>query len=105
MAYDHFIETFFALSLFINAALFVPQAMCLFAKKDSTEISFITFFGFWLIQLVTSLHGFIRQDWLLAFGTLLSMVTCGCVVWLIVWYRIKNKNSQLSYANQPGRHR
>ncbi len=93
MVYDHIVEVFFALSLFINAALFIPQAMRLFAKKDSSELSFITFFGFWLIQLVTTLHGFIQKDWLLAFGTLLSMATCGCVIWLIIYYRMKIKNN------------
>lgn len=88
---DKIIEYSFILSLFVNAVLFIPQIMRIVASKDAKEVSFITFFGFWLIQLATTLHGFLHRDYLLAFGTLGSMVTCGYVLWLIVLYRIKNK--------------
>lgn len=83
------IESSFVISLVVNALLFIPQVMRIIKSKDSKEVSFITFFGFWLIQLVTALHGFLRQDYLLAYGTLASMITCGAVIWLIVLYRIK----------------
>jgi MtN3 and saliva related transmembrane protein len=95
MATDNLIEFSFALSLFINAALFIPQCRSIMINKDSREVSFITFFGFWLIQLATTLHGFLKHDYLLAFGTLASMVTCGYVIWLIVYYRLKkNKKNK-----------
>jgi MtN3 and saliva related transmembrane protein len=90
MIIDKMIEYSFVISLFINAALFIPQIMRLMASKDSKEVSFITFFGFWLIQLATVLHGFIRKDYLLAWGTLASMMTCGVVVFLILLYRNNN---------------
>lgn len=93
MLMKNLVEISFALGLFINAALFVPQAFRLIKKKDSEEVSFITFFGFWLIQLTTTLHGFIRKDYLLAFGTLLSMITNGHVIWLILYYRIKSREN------------
>lgn len=85
------IELSFVLGLFINAALFIPQAINIMVNKDSKEVSFITFFGFWLIQLSTVLHGFLRSDYILALGTFLSMLTCGFVIGLIVYYRIKNR--------------
>jgi|LakMenEpi03Aug12_release.lakeMendotaPanAssembly.Ray.scaffolds.fasta_scaffold2897550_1 uncharacterized protein with PQ loop repeat len=91
MILEKVIEYSFVASLFVNAALFIPQIMRIIASKDSKEVSFITFFGFWLIQLATALHGFLRKDYLLAFGTLASMVTCGGVIWLIVFYRMKNQ--------------
>lgn len=86
-----FIEVCFSLGLFVNAALFIPQSIRIMVNKDSKNVSFITFFGFLLIQLVTVLHGFLRHDYLLAYGTLVSMLTCGHVVWLIIYYRLKNK--------------
>lgn len=87
------VEYGFAISLFVNAALFIPQIMRIAAKKDSKEVSLITFLGFWLIQLSTTLHGFLIKDYLLAFGTLASMLPCGYVILQIVFYRItKNKN-------------
>lgn len=89
------IEMSFILGLFINAILFIPQIIRIIANKDAKEVSFITFFGFLLIQLTTLLHGFLRSDYLLAFGTLLSMMTCGTVVWLIAFYRIKNKKARV----------
>ena len=91
MIWDNIIEYSFAASLFVNAVLFIPQIMRLWASKDSKEVSFITFFGFWLIQLATTLHGFLKKDYLLAFGTLASMVTCGIVIIAIIFYRINGK--------------
>lgn len=89
------IEIFFSLGLFINAVLFIPQIMRIFKSKSAKEISFITFFGFWLIQLATVLHGWLRDDYLLTFGTLLSMMTCGTVVGLVIYYRFqKNENNK-----------
>jgi MtN3 and saliva related transmembrane protein len=86
-----FIEVLFSLALFINAVLFVPQALTLFKTKNSADLSFITFFGFLLIQLVTVIHGVLRKDYLLTLGTSLSMLTCGLVTSLIVYYRAKSR--------------
>jgi MtN3 and saliva related transmembrane protein len=88
---ENVIEFFFGISLFINAVLFIPQIARLIISKDAREISFITFFGFCFIQLITVLHGVIRKDYLLAIGTSLSLITCGFVVILIIYYRLKNK--------------
>ena len=86
------IEISFSLGLFINAILFIPQAIRIVQNKDAKEVSFITFFGFLLIQLATLLHGFLRNDYLLAYGTLASIITCGLVVFLIVFYRVKSRS-------------
>ncbi len=88
---EKIIELVFSLGLFVNAALFIPQGIRILIKKDAKEISFITFFGFLLIQLSTVLHGYIKKDHLLAFGTLASMITCGWVVLLVLYYRLKKR--------------
>jgi len=86
---ENIIEISFSLGLFINAVLFIPQIMRIVKSKSAKEISFITFFGFWLIQLSTVLHGVLKKDYLLTYGTILSMITCGYVVWLIMYYRLR----------------
>lgn len=92
------IEISFSLGLFVNAVLFIPQAIRIIQNQDAKEVSFITFFGFLLIQLSTLLHGFIKNDYLLAYGTLASIITCGLVVVLIVFYRIKNISTKTGGA-------
>ena len=86
-----FIEIVFSLAMFINAALFIPQAIRLYQEKDSRELSASTFIGFLGIQLFIMLHGIIKHDSLLTYGMLLSLITNGSVCWLIIYYRIKNK--------------
>jgi len=83
------IETFFGLALFVNAVLFIPQAIKLFQKKDSKELSLITFMGFNVIQFFTILHGILFKDYLLIIGVALSFITCGLVTILIFYYRYK----------------
>lgn len=83
------IEALFGLALFINAVLFIPQAYRIFQKKEAKEISLITFVGFCLIQLVAVAYGYIRQDNILLYGYLLSLLTCASVVVLTLFYRNK----------------
>ncbi len=94
MILHNLVESGFVLGLFINAALFIPQMMRIIANKDAKEVSFITFFGFWIIQLATVLHGLIRKDYILALGTIPSMLTCAGVIGLILYYRGKDKVSR-----------
>ncbi len=89
MWFKDFIEVAFSLSLFINALLFVPQILKLIKTKNSEGLSLLTFGGFWLIQLFMTLHGILRGDILLVVGCLFSLLTCGCVVLLIVFYKVK----------------
>ena len=81
------IEIFFSISLFINALLFIPQAIKIKQKKDSKEVSLLTFLGFNVIQFFTILHAFLFKDYLLLIGYLISFITCGYVIFLIVRYR------------------
>lgn len=82
-------EFLFAAGLFINAALFIPQIILLLKKKHSDELSLTTFLGFCLIQFFIIVHGLYLQDWLLVFGYALSLLTCGTVTSLIIYYKIK----------------
>lgn len=89
MWWQYLIETFFSLGLFINAALFVPQAIQLYRTKDSKAFSLVTFLGFNLIQIFTMLHGLLMKDYVLAIGYVLSILTCGTVTVMILVYRRK----------------
>lgn len=70
------IEFFFSLGLFINAALFIPQAIKIYREKTARDFSLLTFGGFNLIQIAMILHGIIHQDWFLTIGMVLSLITC-----------------------------
>ncbi len=81
------VELGFFISLLVNALLFIPQILAIIRSKSVTGVSLITFAGFNVIQLFTMLHGILIRDYLLAGGYLLSIVTCGTVTGLIVYYR------------------
>lgn len=80
------IDFIFGFGLFINAMLFIPQAIKLYKSKDSKELSKITFAGFCLIQIAAILYGAIHHDKLLLFGYALSLITCGTVTILSFKY-------------------
>lgn len=82
----------FSISLIVNAALFIPQILSLIKTKSAQGISLVTFAGFNVIQLFTLLHGTYVGDYLLAGGYLLSIITCGTVSLLIIYYRYMRKN-------------
>ena len=84
---EYVIELVFSIGLFLNAMLFVPQAIEIYKTKDVKGQSLITFVGFNLIQLFTIIHAYIHGDYLLLIGYLLSLITCGCVTALIIRYK------------------
>jgi two-component system aerobic respiration control sensor histidine kinase ArcB len=84
------IELLFSSGLFINALLFIPQAIKIFKEKSAKSVSLSTFVGFLLIQFAVVLHGVINHDSLLIIGYLLSMITCGAVVILSIIYRSRS---------------
>jgi MtN3 and saliva related transmembrane protein len=88
-----FIEAVFGLAMFINAVLFLPQAINLYKTKSTKGLSLITFVGFNIIQLFSVLHGYIRNDKIFMFGMLLSLLFCGSVTFLIIYYKIKYKTT------------
>lgn len=81
------INLVFSLALFINAALFIPQALKIFREKTAKGVSLLTFGGFLLIQFTVVLHGLIIHDLILVLGYVLSMITCGAVFFLALLYR------------------
>ena len=88
--YVKVIEILFGLALFVNAMLFIPQAIKVFKTKNGKSISLITFTGFILIQFVSVLYGLVKHDWILIIGYLVSMGTCGLVVVCALLYRENN---------------
>jgi MtN3 and saliva related transmembrane protein len=84
------VESLFALALFANAALFIPQAWRIYKNRDGNGISLITFGGFFVTQLLTTLHAFVKDDMILFVGYILAMITCGSVIILALRYRKKS---------------
>ncbi len=82
----------FAASLLINAALFIPQIRIILKRKSVEGVSLLTFIGFNLIQLFTLLHGVLIKDYLLIFGYFLSIISCGSVTLLVIYFRYVNRN-------------
>lgn len=81
------IDFIFIAALFLNALLFIPQAIRIFKQKHAQNVSVITFLGFLLIQLAIILHALIVRDTILLIGYVLSFITCGSVVTLILFFR------------------
>ncbi|MBA2709325.1 MAG: hypothetical protein H0U57_01845 [Tatlockia sp.] len=93
MLFRELINLGFTLSLLANALLFIPQIFSLLRAKSSESLSLLTFAGFCVIQMFTILHGFLISDYLLVGGYLLSLLSCGTVTALIIYYRYKNLRS------------
>jgi MtN3 and saliva related transmembrane protein len=79
----------FGLGLGCNAALFVPQAIAVWRKKTDEGISLITFGGFSLLQGIGIVHGILEHDWSLILGMAASLLTCGSVAGLTIFYRVR----------------
>lgn len=86
---NDFVNFIFGLGLFLNAALFIPQAIRIFATKDVSGNSIITFLGFNIMQFFTAWHGYLVRDYLLMLGFCLSFITCGAVTLQLILYRKK----------------
>jgi signal transduction histidine kinase/uncharacterized protein with PQ loop repeat len=91
------IEFAFSSALFVNALIFIPQAIKIFKEKSAEGVSVLTFFGFLLIQIAIIGHGLIHNDKLLIWGYVLSVITCGSVVLLALYYR--NSPAKKQYKN------
>jgi MtN3 and saliva related transmembrane protein len=84
----------FGLGLLGNAALFVPQAIALWRKKTDEGISLITFAGFNVLQAIGIVHGLLQHDLSLIFGMIASLITCGSVTTLTLYYRLRRRRSK-----------
>lgn len=97
---DFFITIYFIAATIANVLMFVIQAIKLYQGKDSTGLSFITFFGFNLIQLSTILYGAIQNDALLMYGYIAAFVACGAVTTMIPLYRRKHYHDTKTQKTQ-----
>jgi MtN3 and saliva related transmembrane protein len=79
----------FGLGLGCNALLFVPQVIALWRKKTDEGVSLLTFGGFSVLQVVGIVHGVNHRDWSLILGMAASLLTCGTVTGLTVFYRVR----------------
>jgi MtN3 and saliva related transmembrane protein len=79
----------FGLGLGCNALLFVPQIVAVWRKKTDEGISIITFGGFSILQAIGIVHGLYQQDLSLTLGMAASLLTCGSVTCLTLYYRAR----------------
>lgn len=79
----------FGLGLGCNALLFVPQVVAIWRKKTDEGISLITFGGFSILQAIGIVHGLYQQDLSLTLGMAASLLTCGTVTTLTLYYRMR----------------
>ena len=84
-----FVAVVFGLGLVCNALLFVPQALALWRKKNSEGVSLLTFGGFSVLQAIAIVHGFYQHDLSLILGMAASLLTCGTVTFLTIYYRLR----------------
>jgi len=79
----------FGLGLGGNALLFVPQIIAVWRKKTDEGISLVTFGGFSVLQMIGIVHGYFQQDYSLILGMAASLLTCGTVTALTIFYRVR----------------
>ena len=84
-----FVAVVFGLGLVCNALLFVPQVLALWRKKNSEGVSLLTFGGFSVLQAIAIVHGFYQHDLSLILGMAASLITCGTVTFLTLYYRLR----------------
>jgi MtN3 and saliva related transmembrane protein len=77
----------FGLSLFVNAFIFVPQALTIWRTKTAAGVSVLTFAGFNVMQAIGAIHGIFAHDIALTLGMLASLLTCGTVTVLALVYK------------------
>lgn len=83
------VAVIFGLGLLCNALLFVPQALAVWRKKTDEGISVITFGGFSILQSIGIVHGLYQRDLSLILGMAASLLSCGTVTFLTLFYRMR----------------
>ena len=83
----------FGLGLGCNALLFVPQVIAVWRKKTDEGISLITFAGFSILQIIAIIHGVYQHDLSLILGMAASLLSCGSVTCLTLYYRLRRKRA------------
>ena len=87
------VAVIFGLGLLCNALLFVPQVLAVLRKKSDEGISLITFGGFSVLQVIGIIHGVYQHDPSLIVGMSASLLSCGSVTALTIFYRIRRLNA------------
>ena len=90
------VAVIFGLGLLCNALLFVPQALAVWRQKSDEGVSLITFGGFSLLQAIGILHGIYQEDVSLILGMSASLLSCGTVTALTLYYRIRRRRAAAS---------
>jgi MtN3 and saliva related transmembrane protein len=88
------VAVIFGLGLGCNALLFVPQVLAVWRKKSDEGISLITFGGFSVLQAIGILHGVYQRDLSLILGMAASLLTCGSVTALTMFYRVRRMRGE-----------
>jgi MtN3 and saliva related transmembrane protein len=83
------VAVIFGLGLIGNALLFVPQVIAVWRKKSDECISLITFGGFSVLQAIGIVHDIYQHDFSLLLGMAASLLTCGSVTALTIFYRLR----------------
>jgi MtN3 and saliva related transmembrane protein len=83
------VAVIFGLGLGCNALLFVPQVLAVWRKKTDEGISLITFGGFSVLQAIGIVHGVYQRDLSLILGMAASLLTCGSVTALTLFFRVR----------------
>jgi MtN3 and saliva related transmembrane protein len=83
------VAVIFGLGLLCNALLFVPQVIAVWRKKSDEGISLITFGGFSALQVIGIVHGVFQRDPSLILGMAASLLSCGSVTLLTLFYRMR----------------
>jgi MtN3 and saliva related transmembrane protein len=96
------VAVLFGLGLIGNALLFVPQIFALWRKKTDEGISLVTFGGFSVLQVVGIVHGFYQRDPSLILGMTASLLTCGTVTALTVFYRVRRLRTLPQSSSRGG---
>lgn len=84
-----FVALLFGLGLGGNALLFVPQIVSVWRKKSDVGVSLLTFGGFSILQIIGIIHGLYQHDLSLALGMAASLLTCGTLTLLTIFYRMR----------------
>jgi len=92
------VAVIFGLGLLCNALLFVPQVLAVWRKRTDEGISLITFGGFSVLQVIGIIHGVYQHDPSLIIGMSASLLSCGSVTALTIFYRFRRLN-----ASDPSR--
>jgi MtN3 and saliva related transmembrane protein len=83
------VAVIFGLGLLCNALLFVPQVIAVWRKKTDEGISLVTFGGFSVLQAIGIVHGVYQRDNSLILGMAASLLSCGSVTFLTLFYRMR----------------